>query len=39
MIVIYLYNQIKLGKLTYDEVVTKRPDLKEALDEYIASQE
>ena len=36
----YLYKQIKsLKKLTYDEVITKRPDLKEKLDSYIASME
>ena len=35
----YLYKQIKLAKLTYDEVITKRPDLKEKLDAYIASME
>ena len=35
----YLYNQIKFGKLTYDEVVTKRPDLKKKLDDYMASVE
>ena len=35
----YLYKQIKLAKLTHDEVITKRPDLKEKLDAYIASME
>lgn len=31
----YLVNQILLGKLTYQTVVTKRPDLKEQIDLYI----
>ena len=35
----YLYKQIKLEKLAYDEVIIKRPDLKEKLDAYIASME
>ena len=35
----YLYKQVNLGKLTYDEVVSKRPDLKEKLDVYIRSLE
>ena len=35
----YLYKQIKLEKLTYDEVIIKRPELKEKLDAYIASME
>ena len=35
----YLYKQIKLEKLTYDEVIAKRPDLKEKIDSYIASME
>ena len=35
----YLYKQIKLEKLTYNEVIIKRPDLKEKLDAYIASME
>ena len=35
----YLYKQIKLEKLTYDEVIIKRHDLKEKLDAYIASME
>ena len=35
----YLHKQIKLEKLTYDEVIIKRPDLKEKLDAYIASME
>ena len=35
----YLYKQIKLEKLTYDEVIIKRPDFKEKLDAYIASME
>lgn len=34
-VIIYLTNQILLGKLTYQEVVTARPDLKEEMDEYI----
>ena len=35
--VAYLCKQIDLGKLTYDEVVTKRPDLKEKIDAYLAA--
>lgn len=31
----YLVNQILLGTLTYQEIVTKRPDLKEKVDKYI----
>ena len=31
----YLVNQILLGALTYQEIVTKRPDLKEKIDKYI----
>lgn len=31
----YLVNQIILGKLTYNEVVTARPDLKSKIDDYI----
>lgn len=33
--VAYLVNQIVLGNLTYQEVVTKRPDLKDKIDAYI----
>ena len=36
--VIYLTNQILLGKLTYQEVVTARPDLKEEMDNYIVDK-
>ena len=35
----YLYKQIKLEKLTYDEVIAQRPDSKEKIDAYIASME
>lgn len=35
----YLYKQIKLEKLTYDEVIIKRPNLKKKLDAYIVSME
>lgn len=31
----YLVNQIVLGNLTYNEVITKRPDLKTKIDTYI----
>ena len=31
----YLVNQMLLGALTYQEVVTARPDLKIAIDAYI----
>ena len=31
----YLVNQIILGNLTYNEIITKRPDLKVKLDAYI----
>ena len=33
----YLVNQIIMNRLTYEEIVTKRPDLKLALDLYIES--
>jgi hypothetical protein len=33
--VAYLVNQIILGKLTYNEVVTARPDLQAKIDAYI----
>lgn len=35
MIVAYLVNQIVLGKLTYSDVVAKRPDLIDSIDTYI----
>lgn len=35
----YLVNQVILGKLTYTEVVTKRPDLKDGIDAYISEHE
>lgn len=35
----YLVNQIMIGKLTYNQVITKRADLKEAIDTYITDQE
>jgi hypothetical protein len=31
----YLVNQIILGKLTYQEVITARPDLRAKIDVYI----
>jgi hypothetical protein len=34
----YLVNQIILGKLTYLEVTTTRPDLKDKIDTYIADK-
>ena len=34
--VAYLVNEIVLGDLTYQDVVTKRPDLKDRIDTYIA---
>jgi hypothetical protein len=36
--VAYLVNQIILGKLTYQEVVTARPELKTKIDAYIADK-
>jgi hypothetical protein len=36
--VIYLVNQIVLGALTYQEVITARPDLKTKIDAYIAEK-
>ena len=36
--VAYLVNQIVLGNLTYIEVTTKRPDLKNKIDAYIAEK-
>jgi hypothetical protein len=35
----YLVNQIVLGKLTYLQVVTSKPDLKEGIDNYITAKE
>lgn len=32
----YLVNQMVMGRLTYTEVVTARPDLKEGIDKYLA---
>lgn len=34
---IYLANRIITGALTYDTVITKRPDLKEQIDLYLIS--
>ena len=31
----YLVLQIILGALTYQQIITKRPDLKERIDKYI----
>ena len=31
----YLANQIIIGNLTYQEIITKRTDLKDRLDAYI----
>lgn len=31
----YLVNQILLGKLTYQEIIIKRPDLQAGIDKYI----
>jgi hypothetical protein len=36
--VAYLVNQILLGNLTYQEVITKRPDLKDKIDTYIVDK-
>jgi hypothetical protein len=36
--VVYLVNQIVMGNLTYQEVITKRPDLKAQIDAYIAEK-
>lgn len=33
----YLVNQIIIGNLTYLQVTTKRPDLKEGIDNYIST--
>lgn len=35
----YLVNQIVLGNLTYIEVTTKRPDLKDRIDVYITDKQ
>lgn len=32
----YLVNQIIMGKLTYKEVITARPDLQGKIDTYVA---
>ena len=34
----YLGNQIISGKLKYDFVVTRRPDLKEAINKYLTGK-
>lgn len=34
-IIKFLVNNIKMGKTTYEQVVSSRPDLKEAIDKYI----
>ena len=34
----YLVNQIILGKHTYQEVITARPDLQNKIDTYIAEK-
>ena len=34
----YLVNQILMGKLTYHEIVTARPDLKDKIDKYISDK-
>lgn len=34
----YLVNQIILGNLTYQEIITKRPDLKDGIDQYITEK-
>lgn len=38
MIVAFLVVQIKLGKVTYQHVVTSRPDLQTQIDDYITSK-
>lgn len=35
----YIVDQIIFGRLTYDYVVARRPDLKEAIDKYIKDNE
>ncbi|MDF2844786.1 MAG: hypothetical protein K0R00_3212 [Herbinix sp.] len=37
--VAYLVNQIILGKLTYLQVITSKPELKEGIDKYITDNE
>ena len=34
----YLVNQILMGKLTYQDIVTARPDLKDKIDKYISDK-
>lgn len=35
----YLVNQIVLGNLTYQEIVTKRTDLQARIDQYITDKD
>jgi hypothetical protein len=37
--VVYLVNQIVIGKLTYLEVVAAKPELKDQIDAYITEKE
>lgn len=37
--VAYLVNQIILGKLTYQEVITAKPDLQAKIDAYLAEKD
>jgi hypothetical protein len=34
----YLVNQIVLGSLTYQQVITKKPELKSQIDQYITEK-
>ena len=38
MMAAYLANQIILGKLTYDLVITRKPELKDEIDAYLTVQ-
>ncbi len=35
----YLANQITLGKLTYDLVISKKPELKSDIDAYLTEKD
>jgi len=38
MIAVFLVGQIRLGKITYQQVITSRPDLQTQIDDYITSK-
>lgn len=39
MIVAFLVGQIRFGKVTYQQIITSRPDIKNQIDEFIISKE